>query len=265
MRDHPASARPRAFTLVELLVVIGIIALLISILLPSLNAARRSAREVACLSNIRQLSTAFIAYTLEYKGNTMPITAAGFDQYWHHKIAPHLGDNQYADDANNSASQSMAVMFCPEAAEKTNDWIGYRNVAWKWGPSGYGSYGLNLWLIPRYAEYDLDIGNLPRHEFYNKYSSVPQSTDVPLIGDSIWVGSWPDNNDVVNTGPDGKAWPDGWSPHQRGQFMGRYCIDRHRGAINLSFVDGSARRVTRSELWLLLWHRGSVPKQVVVK
>jgi prepilin-type N-terminal cleavage/methylation domain-containing protein len=58
----------RAFTLVELLVVIGIIALLIGILIPALSKAQQQAKATACLSNVKQLTQSWIMYANEYRG-----------------------------------------------------------------------------------------------------------------------------------------------------------------------------------------------------
>ena len=69
--SHRAGARRSGFTLIELLVVVAIIALLISILLPSLARARESARSTVCLANLKQLGNGITLYQYDHKG-TLP-------------------------------------------------------------------------------------------------------------------------------------------------------------------------------------------------
>ena len=80
----PVSARPHrirfGFTLVELLVVIGIIATLVAILLPTLGRAREASRAANCLSNLRQINTAFMLFAHDNKGYLPQVGASGSSQ-----------------------------------------------------------------------------------------------------------------------------------------------------------------------------------------
>ena len=113
---------------------------------------------------------------------------------------------------------------------------------------GEGSYGLNLWLLP-----DNLLYQFPTQNYFKKYSYA--GSDFPLIGDSVWVGSWPDSSDIV---PDDLILGTGMG-HSDGLFMGRFCINRHKKAINIGFTDTSVERVYLEDLWTLKWHRRFEP------
>jgi prepilin-type N-terminal cleavage/methylation domain-containing protein len=137
--------RPHGFTLVELLVVIGIIALLISILLPTLSRAREAARRTACASNLRQYATGTIILAHNHKGiyrlahrslreadaeassygSTMSVLSPSeIDDHIAH-ISDHLVDRY-----KREAGIDLTKIGCPDrlGGDDTDTWLSWTNA-----------------------------------------------------------------------------------------------------------------------------------------
>jgi prepilin-type N-terminal cleavage/methylation domain-containing protein/prepilin-type processing-associated H-X9-DG protein len=112
-------SRRKGFTLVELLVVIGIIALLISILLPTLSNARRAAQTVACASNARQLALAIRLFAQEHRGY-MPATSDK-DHMWARD--PQRKIWVYRSGTNPPVGLDWASSLLPYLGNRSTEWF----------------------------------------------------------------------------------------------------------------------------------------------
>ena len=273
------------FTLIELLVVIAIIALLLSILAPALSTVKVIAKEVVCRSNIKQLAVALETYSTNYDNKSL-VSAAKLDDddpsvceptMWFLLIAPYMGDSQYTTDPTATLEGSMKILWCP-STKKPDEKLAWTTGAWgtpenRWrfhgqDLGGEGSYGLNTWIGG--MDYDTQI----YFQYINKRQvkacsfrdTLPGRANIPVFADSVWMGAIPmdvaQSNMFTTSG-----WPAQKPPPYTSDLgytgdplcedagMRRFCIDRHRKGINMSFVDGHAEKVKLEDLWSLKWNK----------
>lgn len=136
MKSQPSRQR-RAFTLVELLVVIGIIAVLIGILFPLLSAAKERANRVKCMSNLRQIGIAMKTYAFDHRNQYPRVTAlqdsnmAGTPEYFSGQ-AHYVNDPFYFSLVKHDPTASMfllvrnkylntAIFICPSTDHRPDD------------------------------------------------------------------------------------------------------------------------------------------------
>jgi prepilin-type N-terminal cleavage/methylation domain-containing protein len=254
------SCHCHAFTLIELVVVITVIAILAALLLPALARSKINAQQVDCLSNVRQLAAAGLMYMAD-NDRCLDYYSIVQGSLWMGLVTP-FGVTDKA-------------LLCPTAPNPQllplNNTFGTADLAWIWGENVTlpltGSYGFNGWL------YSFG-GNPPPfpmavNDLFSRPSSVQQPSRTPLFFDEIWADTWPMETDsAAHDLYTGKPNLGG------GRGMGCCTLLRHGGktatssypfplngqiqalpgAINLGLADGHVELSPLRNLWNYYWH-----------
>ncbi len=258
----------RGFTLVELLVVIAIIALLISMLLPALNKARRAANTLACLSNLRQIGQLMYLYANDNKGVLTPLAGdrgmysiAAYQPYgWQKLLYPYISRRplpnsilyNYAIPSSDPVVSAAArqLFLCPEDTKSRYfpanvERIGTSYI-YNYGKQQYGVHkGALSWTgaAPDPARPDLRVAASRR------LGEVRQAQDFIMIAETnkgdgwggihpAWVATDYAARPCEQAGADGTRTASGWT------FHGGPVTNRSTARWNYLFADGHAQTLS---------------------
>ena len=230
-----------AFSLVELLVVIGIIGVVAALLLTAVSRARSSAQRVACMSNLRQIGQAFVAYATDHNGS-FPAPAGvqfPFAEDWvHWQPGRDLKQSRLLRYLKNDARVLKCVSAPSERATTPPYPYSYSVNNWITG-SGVGTFGKG------WAQFPCKLGQVVEPSM--KIMAIEE--EVTAINDGEW---WADNVERgINRRSTLSVYHDKGREHGGGSATDPQYHERGRG--NVVFVDGHTDFVHRSRLLRVGW------------
>jgi prepilin-type N-terminal cleavage/methylation domain-containing protein len=225
-----ARAGRRAFTLIEVLVVVSVIAMLMVLLLPALHGARRQAKAVACQARLHQWAVMIHQYTSDHAGWLFyPQGTPQNDGEWYRALEPYY---------QRAHPDRLEMLYCP--AKKFIPGEGWVKNA---------GYGINYWVYDSSRPLPPDGKTHPNLPLYWRHVDKARSpSTVPVLLDFRWMYGG-------GGGPHPTDEPPAFDGDSCGGWMSEFCDARHGSASNGFFMDWSVRKVGLKELWTLKWHR----------
>lgn len=228
--------RRNAFTLIELLVAIAIIAVLASLLLPSLKNARETAKSAVCINNLKQIYLAFSLYAQDWNDAFAGGNAAANNPDFNWCQA--LGNANYFGGGEIPVSWSIRrwnVLRCPAERPITDSTVGQTTSYYDWRYFG-ASYVMNA-SVYAYATNRLGFSRAPRASAPSFFGDpAPSRSEAPFIMDcNSMDGAWVINQ-FSSYVDDPTKWPGnlGFSPHQGYYYAFRHPANR----ANMLYMDG---------------------------